>query len=123
MSHPVGEIGMDERVEVAILQFECEGEIKALGRFGDLVDDPQAMLDIAHVVIGQFENEEPFGQRLHVDAGGLEVHVFISFRMQGFRFPASALARVRKGKTFAGRSGGIKKRSRKREIQAPAARR
>jgi hypothetical protein len=73
--HPVLEGGMDEGVEFAKLQLEGEGEVEFARQRAELADDPQAVLDIAHVVVGEFEDEQGLWQSLAQNHRSLVEHV------------------------------------------------
>ena len=51
-------VGMDEGVEVAVLQLHRGLDAVAAGDLGHLLDDAQAVVDVALVVVGHLEDEE-----------------------------------------------------------------
>ena len=55
---PALEIRVDEGVELAELELDREGEIVAAGQGCEFVDDAEPMLDVAHVVVGELEDEQ-----------------------------------------------------------------
>ena len=61
---PILEGRMDEGVELAKLQLEGEVEIELPRQRAKLGDDAQAMVDVAHVIIGELEDEQRLGNGL-----------------------------------------------------------
>jgi hypothetical protein len=71
---PILEGRMDEGVELAKLQFEGEVEIELPRQRAELGDNAQAMVDVAHVIIGEFEDEQRLGNGLGRRGGRLVKH-------------------------------------------------
>ena len=65
---------MDEGVELAKLQLEGEVEIELPRQRAELGDDAQAMVDVAHVIIGEFEDEQRLGNGLRSRGGRVVKH-------------------------------------------------
>ena len=65
---------MDEGVELAKLQLEGEVEIELPRQRAKLGDDAQAMVDVAHVIIGELEDEQRLGNGLGRRGGRLVKH-------------------------------------------------
>ena len=51
-------VGVDERFQVAVLEFDGRSNLEAAGDLCHLVDDGQAVFDVSLVVVRQFEDEQ-----------------------------------------------------------------
>ena len=49
--------GVDAAIDIAVLQFDAEGKRKSAGSRLQLLDDADAMVDIAHMIIGHLINK------------------------------------------------------------------
>jgi len=65
---------MDEGVELAKLQLEGEVEIELPRQRAEFGDNAQAMVDVAHVIIGELEDEQRIGNGFGRRGGCLVKH-------------------------------------------------
>ena len=52
---------MDESIELSKLQLEADVDVEILGNRSKFSNDTQTVLDVAHMIVSEFEDEKPVG--------------------------------------------------------------